>query len=61
MKLNIGTMLKAIYAAGIGIRPEKTRREEYVTLESVYALGVKQRVNSERALRQKTTGRRRRA
>lgn len=32
----------------IGLRPEKTRREETVTLGAVYSLAVKQRVNAER-------------
>jgi len=38
----------------IGVRPEKTRREEIVSLESVYGLGVKQRLAKERAERQQT-------
>lgn len=33
----------------IGVRPEKTRREEIVSIEAVYSLGVKQRLASERA------------
>ena len=33
----------------IGLRPAKTRREEIVSLESCYGLGVKQRVAAERA------------
>lgn len=32
----------------VGLRPEKTRREETVTLGAVYSLAVKQRVNAER-------------
>ncbi len=33
----------------IGLRPEKTRREEIVTLGSVYALAVRQRAMKEHA------------
>ncbi len=32
----------------IGLRPEKTRREEVVTMAAAYSLAVKQRVNAER-------------
>lgn len=32
----------------ISLRPEKTRREETITLDAVYALAVRQRVASER-------------
>lgn len=33
----------------LGLRLSKTRREELVTLESIYALAVKQRIRGERA------------
>ncbi len=33
----------------VGLRPQGTRREELVTLEAVYSLGVKQRVAKERS------------
>lgn len=38
----------------IGIRPEKTRREERTTLAAVYGLAVKQRVAIERAEKRST-------
>ena len=41
-----------LYPNGVlGIRPEKTRREEIVSLEAVYGLAVKQRVAKEQAER----------
>lgn len=33
----------------LGLRPEKTRREEVVSLAAVWSIGVKQRVATERA------------
>lgn len=38
----------------IGIRPEKTRREERTTLAAVYGLAVKQRVAQERTEKKAT-------
>lgn len=35
----------------IGLRPEKTRREEFTSLAAVYSLAVKQRVARQRAER----------
>jgi hypothetical protein len=40
----------------IGLRPEKTRREEVVAIGAAYSLAVKQRVNSERIERKKHHG-----
>ncbi len=37
----------------IGLRPEKTRREEVITMRAVYDLAVKQRVNAERIAKRK--------
>lgn len=46
----------------IGLRPEKTRGEETISLDAVYALAVRQRVNQEarekKALRKSKGGRR---
>ena len=33
----------------VGLRPERTRQTEIVTLDSIYALAIKQRVVRERA------------
>lgn len=33
----------------VGLRPEGTRRNEYVSLDACYALAVRQRVNAERS------------
>ena len=43
-------LVVTIYPGGvIGLRPEKTRREELLSVESAYSLAVKQRVAKERA------------
>jgi hypothetical protein len=35
----------------VGLRPEKTRREETIDFESVYSMAIKQRVAYEKAQR----------
>ncbi len=43
-------LVVTIYCNGtLGVRPEKTRREEIVSIAAIYSLGVKQRVAQERA------------
>lgn len=43
-------LVATIYPNGtLGLRPEKTRREEVITLESCYGLAIKQRAARERA------------
>ena len=42
----------------IGLRPERTRREEYVSLAALYDYAVKARVLSERAAKAARKGRR---
>lgn len=37
----------------IGLRPEKTRREEFISVESAWSTAVKMRVNSERMEKKK--------
>lgn len=37
----------------LGLRPERTRREETITLEAIYSLAVKQRVAKEQADKKK--------
>jgi len=44
-------LVVTIYPNGtIGLRPSKTRREEIITLEAAWSLGVKQRVAREQAI-----------
>ena len=59
----VRNLVITIYTNGtLGLRPSKTRREEIVTLEACYGLGVRQRVAAERAekLAKKKAGRSRR-
>ena len=50
----VRALVVTLYPNGtIGLRPQKTRREEIVTLDSVYSLAVKQRVAKERTERLK--------
>lgn len=47
-------LVVSLYPNGlVGIRPEKTRREEYVTLEAVYGYAIKARVAKQQAERRK--------
>jgi hypothetical protein len=47
-------IVATLYPSGVlGLRPERCRREETITLESCYSIAVKQRVAAERAARRK--------
>ena len=42
-------LVVTLYPSGmLGLRPERSRREETITLEACYALAIRQRVASER-------------
>lgn len=43
-------LVVTLYPGGLvlGLRPERTRREETITLDAVYSLAVKMRVSAER-------------
>jgi len=46
-----------LYPGGvIGLRPEKTRREELLPVAAAYSMAVKMRVAQETAVRQKVKG-----
>mgnify|MGYP001577341591 CR=1 FL=1 len=48
-------LIATLYPSGLlGLRPERCRREETITLESAWSLAVKQRIARERAEKKAT-------